>query len=54
MKFAICNETYGNWSFEDTCEDIARWGYQGVEIARRKHSRSRATRARRAIVPSRS
>lgn len=33
MKFAICNETYGNWSFEDTCEDIARWGYQGVEIA---------------------
>ena len=33
MKFAICNETYGGWTLEDTCADIARWGYQGVEIA---------------------
>lgn len=33
MKYAICNETYQNWSFEDTCRDIAEAGYQGVEIA---------------------
>lgn len=33
MKFAICNETYQGWSFEDTCQHIARTGYDGVEIA---------------------
>ena len=33
MKYAICNETYQNWTFEDTCKDIASHGYQGVEIA---------------------
>ncbi len=32
-RFAICNETYQNWSFEDTCRHIAETGYQGVEIA---------------------
>jgi sugar phosphate isomerase/epimerase len=33
MKFGICNETYQNWTFEKTCEDIAACGYDGVEIA---------------------
>ncbi|MEM8954780.1 MAG: sugar phosphate isomerase/epimerase family protein [Verrucomicrobiota bacterium] len=33
MKFAICNETYQNWSFPDTCKHIADTGYDGVEIA---------------------
>ncbi len=33
MKFAICNETYQNWSFEDTCAHIAESGYTGVEVA---------------------
>ena len=32
-RFAICNETYQNWTFEDTCRHIAETGYQGVEIA---------------------
>ncbi len=33
MKFAICNETYQNWTFEDTCDHIAQTGYTGVEVA---------------------
>ena len=33
MKFAICNETYGGWPFEKVCQDIASWGYEGIEIA---------------------
>ena len=33
MKYSICNETYGDWSLEKTCEDIASHGYGGVEIA---------------------
>lgn len=33
MKFAICNETYQDWTFQQTCEHIATTGYQGVEIA---------------------
>jgi sugar phosphate isomerase/epimerase len=33
MKFAICNETYQNWSFPDTCKHIADTGYDAVEIA---------------------
>ena len=33
MKFAICNETYQGWGFEDTCQHIAKVGYEGVEIA---------------------
>lgn len=32
-KCAICNETYQNWSFEETCAHIAKTGYHGVEIA---------------------
>jgi sugar phosphate isomerase/epimerase len=33
MKFAICNETYQNWTFEDTCKHVANTGYDGIEIA---------------------
>jgi sugar phosphate isomerase/epimerase len=33
MKFGICNETYGGWDFKKVCEDVARWGYDGIEIA---------------------
>ena len=33
MKFALCNETYGNWDFNATCDHIAKNGYDGVEIA---------------------
>lgn len=33
MKYAICNETYVDWSLEKTCEDIASHGYLGVEVA---------------------
>ena len=33
MKFAICNETYGGWDFDTTCEHIATTGYDAVEIA---------------------
>jgi sugar phosphate isomerase/epimerase len=33
VKFAICNETYGDWSFERVCADVAECGYDGIEIA---------------------
>lgn len=33
MKFAICNETWGNLDFTATCAAIAEAGYTGVEIA---------------------
>lgn len=33
MKFALCNETYQNWTFDKTCADIKAAGYHGVEIA---------------------
>ncbi len=33
MRFAICNEIYGNWGIEDLCKDAAAAGYQGLEIA---------------------
>jgi sugar phosphate isomerase/epimerase len=33
MKFAICNETFGERSFADTFSTIAKLGYTGVEIA---------------------
>ncbi len=33
MRFAICNETYGDWPFERVCDDIAACGYDGVEVA---------------------
>ena len=33
MKFAICNETFQGWTFEDTCEQVKKSGYDGLEIA---------------------
>lgn len=33
MKFALCNETYGDWDFDATCDHIASSGYDGIEIA---------------------
>ncbi|MDC0503300.1 sugar phosphate isomerase/epimerase [Verrucomicrobiales bacterium] len=32
-KYALCNETYQNWSFADTCAHIAKTGYDAIEIA---------------------
>lgn len=32
-RFAICNETYGNWTLDQTLADVKRAGYDGVEIA---------------------
>jgi sugar phosphate isomerase/epimerase len=33
MKYAICNETFGDRSFADTFSTIRKLGYTGVEIA---------------------
>jgi D-psicose/D-tagatose/L-ribulose 3-epimerase len=33
IKFAICNETFGDWPFERVCEVVSRAGYEGVELA---------------------
>lgn len=33
MRFAICNETYGDEPLERVCEDVARCGYHGLEVA---------------------
>lgn len=33
MKFAICQELFENWSWEDQCRAIAQIGYQGIEVA---------------------
>jgi sugar phosphate isomerase/epimerase len=33
LKFAICNETFGNWSLEDALEFAAKAGYKGWEVA---------------------
>ncbi|MEY4483772.1 MAG: hypothetical protein RL693_1224 [Verrucomicrobiota bacterium] len=33
MRFAICNEHWGNAPFEKVCEDAAECGYQGLELA---------------------
>lgn len=32
-KFAICNETFGDWPFDRVCGLAAECGYQGIEIA---------------------
>ncbi|MFT4641383.1 MAG: sugar phosphate isomerase/epimerase [Verrucomicrobiales bacterium] len=32
-KYALCNETYQGWTFEDTCAHVAKTGYGGIEIA---------------------
>lgn len=33
MKFAICQELFEDWSWQDQCETIARIGYTGIEVA---------------------
>jgi sugar phosphate isomerase/epimerase len=33
MKYAICNELFGEMTFEATCQMIAKYGFQGIEIA---------------------
>jgi hypothetical protein len=33
MRYAICNETYQNTSFDAMCADAAAAGYEGIEIA---------------------
>ncbi|HVF10396.1 MAG TPA: sugar phosphate isomerase/epimerase family protein [Abditibacteriaceae bacterium] len=33
MQFAICNETFGDWPWPHVCEAVARFGYDGIEIA---------------------
>lgn len=33
QKFAICNETYQDWTWEEVCRSVADTGYDGVEIA---------------------
>lgn len=33
MRFAICNEHWGQAPFEKVCEDAAACGYQGLELA---------------------
>ena len=33
MKFAICNETFVDWSFEKACAFARKCGYTGLEVA---------------------
>jgi sugar phosphate isomerase/epimerase len=33
FKYAMCNETFGGWSFEKAFALVAECGYQGIEIA---------------------
>ncbi len=33
MRYAICNETYGDWPFTKACEHAAACGYAAIEVA---------------------
>src|SRR4026207_226670 len=33
MRFAMCNELYENWKFDDVCKFLKESGYDGVEVA---------------------
>ena len=33
MNYAICNETFQNWGWAETCNKVAELGYQGIELA---------------------
>jgi sugar phosphate isomerase/epimerase len=33
MNYAICNETFQGWNWEDTCRAVADAGYSGIEVA---------------------
>jgi sugar phosphate isomerase/epimerase len=33
FRYAICNETYGDWPHERVCESVAATGYTGLELA---------------------
>lgn len=33
MRFAICQEVFENWEWEEQCRAIARIGYTGIEVA---------------------
>jgi sugar phosphate isomerase/epimerase len=33
FRYAICNETFENWDHDKVCEESARLGYQGLEMA---------------------
>jgi sugar phosphate isomerase/epimerase len=33
MRFAMCNELYENWKFDDVCRFLKESGYDGVEVA---------------------
>jgi sugar phosphate isomerase/epimerase len=33
MRYAICNETFGDWDFPRVCAVAAEHGYMGIEIA---------------------
>lgn len=33
MRYAICNETFQNWTHADVCRTVAELGYEGLELA---------------------
>src|SRR3954454_17831370 len=33
MRFAMCNELYESWKFDDVCRFLKQAGYDGVEVA---------------------
>jgi sugar phosphate isomerase/epimerase len=33
MRFAICNETFQGWGWDETCATVAELGYDAIEVA---------------------